>query len=39
MNNNETSKALGEKEFYLFKSVSLLDKFNFYEYLSIMLDG
>jgi hypothetical protein len=28
-----------EKEFYIFKKVSLLDKFNFYEYLAIMLDG
>lgn len=28
-----------KKEFYIFKKVSLLDKFNFYEYLSIMLDG
>lgn len=28
-----------EKDFYLFKKVSLLDKFNFYEYLSVMLDG
>jgi type II secretory pathway component PulF len=28
-----------EKEFFIFKKVSLLDKFNFYEYLSIMLDG
>lgn len=27
-----------EKQIYLFKSVSLIDKFNFYEYLSIMLD-
>jgi len=26
------------KEFILFKSVSLMDKFNFYEYLSVMLD-
>lgn len=37
MNNNKTESSL-EKEFYLFKTVSLLDKFNFYEYLSIMLD-
>lgn len=27
-----------EKQFILFKSVSLMDKFNFYEYLSVMLD-
>lgn len=39
MNNwNEQINVL-EKEFYLFKKVSLMDKFNFYEYLSIMLDG
>lgn len=35
MNENK----IAEKEFYIFKSVSLIDKFNFYEYLSIMLDG
>ncbi len=38
MTNNENS-ALLEKQFYFFKKVSLMDKFNFYEYLSIMLDG
>lgn len=36
MENN--NKSLSQKEFYLFKKVSLIDKFNFYEYLSIMLD-
>lgn len=29
---------LNKKEFYFFKKVKLMDKFNFYEYLSIMLD-
>ncbi len=38
MKNNENQNIL-ETNFYLFKKVSLLDKFNFYEYLSIMLDG
>ena len=27
------------KEFILFKTVSLIDKYNFYEYLSVMIDG
>ncbi len=36
---NNKLEALEKKEFYIFKKVSLLDKFNFYEYLSIMLDG
>jgi hypothetical protein len=27
-----------DKEFYFFKKVSLVDKYNFYEYLSVMLD-
>lgn len=35
---NNDNQKLTQKEFYLFKSVSLIDKFNFYEYLSIMLD-
>ncbi len=39
MNNNIQNQNSEEKQFYLFKSVSLADKFNFYEYLSIMLDG
>jgi hypothetical protein len=26
------------KEIYFFKKVSLVDKYNFYEYLSVMLD-
>ena len=34
----EKNSSLSEKQFYLFRSVSLVDKFNFYEYLSIMLD-
>lgn len=38
MNHND-NQNISEKQFYLFKKVSLLDKFNFYEYLSIMLDG
>lgn len=36
MNSNQTPE---QKQYYLFKKVGLLDKFNFYEYLSIMLDG
>jgi len=36
MNNNLNKE--GKKEFYLIKKVSLVDKFNFYEYLSVMLD-
>lgn len=39
MNNNIQKTPQEEKQFYLFKKVSLVDKFNFYEYLSIMLDG
>ncbi|MBW7954884.1 type II secretion system F family protein [Candidatus Gracilibacteria bacterium] len=40
MNNlDQKNKDLTKKQFYLFKKVSLLEKFNFYEYLSIMLDG
>jgi hypothetical protein len=38
MENNENGSIL-ESKMYVFKKVSLLDKFNFYEYLSIMLDG
>lgn len=38
MNNLDNKENVFEKEFYLFKSISLIDKFNFYEYLSIMLD-
>ncbi len=34
----EKNSSLSEKQFYLFRRVSLVDKFNFYEYLSIMLD-
>lgn len=41
MNEITTNKTpdVFEKNFYLFKKVSLKDKVNFYEYLSIMLDG
>lgn len=39
MENINQNKAIVEKEFYIFKTVSLMDKFNFYEYLAIMLDG
>jgi len=28
-----------QKNFYLFKKVKVMDKYNFYEYLSVMLDG
>lgn len=28
-----------EKQTYIFKSVSLMDKFNFFEYLAVMVDG
>ncbi|MDD5769505.1 MAG: type II secretion system F family protein [Candidatus Gracilibacteria bacterium] len=36
---NKNSTDIIKKEFYIFKKISLIDKFNFYEYLSIMLDG
>lgn len=36
---NNIKKDINKKEFYIFKKVSLMDKFNFYEYLSVMLDG
>jgi hypothetical protein len=29
---------LHEKDIILFKSVSIIDKYNFYEYLSVMID-
>lgn len=35
--NNEVKTF--NKEFYIFKKVNLIDKFNFYEYLATMLDG
>ena len=35
-NINQTQQQ--EKQYYIFKTVSLIDKFNFYEYLAIMLD-
>ena len=39
MNNlDKKDKDITKNQFYLFKKVSLLEKFNFYEYLSIMLD-
>ncbi len=39
MNNlDKKDKDIAKSQFYLFKKVSLLEKFNFYEYLSIMLD-
>jgi type IV pilus assembly protein PilC len=31
--------TLTEKKFYLFKKVSYIEKSNFYEYLSVMLDS
>lgn len=39
MNENNQKNSSNEKQYYLFKKISLVDKFNFYEYLSIMLDG
>lgn len=36
---NNSNQKQEQKQYYLFKKVGLLDKFNFYEYLSIMLDG
>lgn len=36
---NPTKKDISEKELFLFKKVSLIDKFNFYEYISVMLDS
>jgi hypothetical protein len=37
-NKNEEKNALN-KEFILFKSVSDVEKYNFYEYLSVMIDA
>jgi hypothetical protein len=37
MNNKEKNKT--SKEFVLFKGVSDIEKYNFYEYLSIMVDA
>jgi len=33
-----SNKKTDEKQFTVFKSVSLVDKYNFYEYLSVMID-
>ncbi|MGE4444163.1 MAG: type II secretion system F family protein [Candidatus Altimarinota bacterium] len=37
--NQNSEKKEEQKQYYFFKKISLVDKFNFYEYLSIMLDG
>lgn len=37
--NQKTEKQSEEKEFYFFKKVSLVDRYNFYEYLAVLLDG
>jgi len=37
-NTNSNIIDLNNKEFIIFKKVSLIDKYNFYEYLSVMLD-
>lgn len=37
-NTNETEKT-SEKQIILFKKINVLDKANFYEYLSVMVDG
>ena len=36
---NESIDNTYNKEIILFKTVSLIDKYNFYEYLSVMIDG
>lgn len=36
---NNPSWTTEQKQYFLIKKVSLVDKFNFYEYLAIMLDG
>lgn len=35
----ENQNKQEKKNFYLFKKVKVMDKYNFYEYLSVMLDG
>lgn len=37
-NNMEYENKILEKQFILFKKISIKDKFNFYEYLSVMID-
>jgi hypothetical protein len=37
--NTNNQESLAEKQFILFKKVSPLDKANFFEYLSVMIDG
>jgi len=44
MENNKSTEKIASldalnKQFVLFKTVSLVDKYNFYEYISVMLDG
>ena len=38
MENKDIKKDISNNEIILFKKVSLVDKYNFYEYLSVMLD-
>jgi hypothetical protein len=35
---NKNKKEENNNAFILFKKVSLIDKYNFYEYLSVMID-
>lgn len=39
MENNIKDSSLSEKKFYLFKTVSFVEKANFFEFLSVMLDS
>lgn len=39
MENNLNESLLSEKKFYLFKKVSFIEKANFFEFLSVMLDS
>jgi hypothetical protein len=36
---SENKKNLKDKDIIIFKKISDLDKYNFYEYLSVMLDS
>ena len=39
MPENQNQNKQQKKSFYVFKQVKVMDKYNFYEYLSVMLDG
>jgi hypothetical protein len=38
-NNNVLDNNVLDKQFIFSKNISIVDKYNFYEYLSVMLDG